>query len=318
MIRRLLIVALLLVFSTTVMAGAADLAALVPDDASFVLHGNLTKLFAQEAVKKFLDGELAKQTPEEKTRFEEFKTKTGFDPYKNLTEATLYVSKAASTNPQDFGAVLFNGTFDGAKLVQAMAERDQTAVEQFEGCNALKPRKGGEEMLVVLDTNTLILGFAPGIKKVVDVKNGKAKGVTANPQFAAMLKKADTAASVWGAGMLPEELKAQLKKDGPAPFLAESAAILFSLNMDKGVTATFLGEFAKPEAQEAAFKAYENFVTALKPLADGNKATAELLQAMKAEKVEGGLKVSATLTVEQFESVKKQLMEMAQGTPAKK
>jgi len=290
----------------------------VPADASFVIRGNLTKLFAHASVKNFLESELAKQTPEEKTRFEEFKKTTGFDPYASLTDMALYVSRAAATNPQEFGAVLFSGAFDGAKLVQAMAERDQTAVEQFEGCNALKPRKGGDEMLVVLDANTLVLGFAPGIKKVIEVKTGKAKGIAADAQFAGMMKKADTTATLWGAGQLPEEVKAQLKKDGPAPFLADSAAILFSVNIDKNLTAMFLGEFAKPEAQDAAFKSIENFVTAMKPLVESNKEAGELLKAVKTEKVEGGVKVVATLTKEQVESVKKQILEKAQAAPAKK
>ncbi len=319
MIRRVLFVSLFFVFAVTCMVTAADLVELVPADASFVIRGNLTKLFAHASVKNFLDAELAKQTPDEKARFEEFKKTTGFDPYTNLTDMALYVSKAAAANPQEFGAVLFTGKFDGTKLVQAMAERDQTAVEQFEGCNALKPRKGGDEMLVVLDANTLVLGFAPGVKKVIEVKTGKAKGIAADAQFAGMLKKADATATLWGAGQLPEEVKAQMKKDGPAPFLADSSAILFSINIDKELTAMFLGEFAKPEAIETAFASIQNFLTALKPMIETNKEAGDLLKAVKAEKVAGGVKVVAVLTKDQVESMKKQILEKAQApAPAKK
>ncbi|HNV71739.1 MAG TPA: hypothetical protein PKO06_18685, partial [Candidatus Ozemobacteraceae bacterium] len=270
MLKRIaLLTAVLFVFMTTA-SFAGDLMKLIPADSAFVLHLNLTKILANENVKKSIDENMAKQSPEQKKAYDEFIQKTGIDPLKSITELMVFVATTGDKGKPD-AAVLFNGTFDKNKIMEAIkADKkaaEETIIEKFEGFDAIKSKKADEGTGVFLDDTTAVVGTANPIKTVIDVKNGKAKDLGTNEKFVNLMKKIDTAANLWGAGVIPEELKAQAKNNPQAAPLANVNTVCFSFNFDKDITFNFMGEVDKKENMDQVMTALNGFLAMIKMVA---------------------------------------------------
>ena len=307
-----LLTAVLFVFMTT-SAFAADLMKLIPAETAFVLHLNLSKILTNENVKKSIDENMAKQTPEQKKAYDEFIQKTGIDPLKSITEVMVFVADKSEKKDKPDAAVLFNGTFDKNKILEAIKAdpkaKEETIIEKFEGFDAIKSKKQDEGTGVFLDDTTAIVGTAAPIKSVIEVKNGKAKDLGTNEKFVSLMKKIDTAANLWGAGVIPEALKAQAKANPQAAPLANVNTVCFSFNFDKDITFNFMGEVDKKENMDQVMTALNGFLAMVKMIAGQTPEAAEVLNLIKVEADGTTAKISMQVAKEKLDEIKKKIEE---------
>jgi hypothetical protein len=262
---------------------------------------------------------MAKQTPEQKKAFDEFVTKTGIDPLKNLEGIMIFVNgKIDPKAEKQEAAVLINGTFDVAKIIEAIKKDEKAAadvtIEKFEGFDCIKGKKEADGMGVFLDNNTAVIGTAPAIKTVVDVKKG-GKGIAANAALGNLLKKVDTGSSMWGVGLIPPALKEKAKANPQAAPLAAINALFFSFNYDANLAFNFTGEVDKKESMDQVMTSLNGFLAMIKMLAGNSPQAAEVLNMVKIEAADTTAKISLNVAKEKLEELRKKVEEQMKNPP---
>ncbi len=321
MLTKRFFVTVLLLAATAMSAMAGDLMQLVPENTAFLLNVNLGKMFTTEAIKKQIDEGMSKQPADQKKAFDEFVAKTGIDPFKHLKNIVVF--SAAKADPkaekQDAG-VLIDGSFEVAKILEAIKADKKAAedvtIEKYEGLDAVKAKKEADGMAVFLDNTTIVLGTAPAIKSVVDVKGQKGKNVSANAAIGSLLKKVDTAATLWGVGMIPQALKDQAKANPQAAPLAAVNSLFFSFNYDADLTFNFTGEVDKKENMDAVMTSLNGFLAMVKMLAGQTPEAAEILNMIKVEQAETAAKITLSVPKAKLDEVRKKIEDRMKAAPA--
>lgn len=186
MLKRLTVIALLLVLGSFVPVWAADVMNFVPADCSLVMQMSITKAMNEPFLKQKLEGFLASQTPEGKKIFQAFLTNSGIDPFKSFQYLTAYVPENPDPKNPNAGAFL-SGKIDFAKFLKAFSEQEKSTVEKIEGIEVVKLPASGQ-LFAALEAELLFVGTEAELENVLKVKAGKAKAVATNESFGALLK----------------------------------------------------------------------------------------------------------------------------------
>jgi len=323
MAKKILLATVFLFVLSGFTAFAADLTQLVPETAAFIFSINMGKIVSSESVKKQIDDGLAKQTPDQKKVFDEFVQKTGIDPFKHLKEIVVFLSAKDPKAEKQEGGVLINGTFEVAKILDAIKNdekaKQDVIVDKLDGLDVIKGKKETDMMGLFLDGNTGVVGANASVKAVIDVKNAKAKNITTNAAFANLLKKVDTSASVWGAGLIPQTIKdklAEQAKNNPQTGpLAALNAIFFSFNFETDLIVNVTGEVDKKESMEALMTSVNGFLAMLKMLAGPTPEAVEILNMIKVEGADTAAKITLNVPKAKLDEVKKKIEERMKAGP---
>ncbi|MFZ2957106.1 MAG: hypothetical protein WA705_09470 [Candidatus Ozemobacteraceae bacterium] len=318
MLKKISFVTMLFVLALSASAFAGDLMGLLPQDTAFIVNVNMGKMLTTDMVKKQVEDGLAKQSPEQKKSYDEFVSKTGLDPLKNIQEIMVYVvGKVDPKAEKPEVGVLINGSFDVAKILKAVSEdpkaKEDTIVEKFEGFDAIRGKKEADGTAVFLDANTVVIGTAPALKAVVAVKNGKGPSLATNAAFANLLKKADIGASVFGVGLMPASLKEQAKANPQAAPLAAINALFFAFNYDNDLTFNFTGELDKKESLEGVMTSLNGFLAMVKMIAGQSPEAGEVLNMIKIEGAETTAKITLKVAKAKLDEIKKKIEEKAKS-----
>lgn len=251
---------------TPAFAGLIDL---VPAEAPFVLNLNMGKMLTFEPMKAMIDESFGTGTPEGKKALEEFTKKMGFDPFKQLANILIYSPEAGfkAEDMKDHVGILVDGSFDAKKLVEGIkADEDfmkQVDLVAFEGLTAIAGKTSGRKA-AFLDDKTAIMGADAVIKAAATVKNGKAKSLATEPAFAAMMKKVDANAGVWGCALVTADMKAQAKANPISAPLAAANAMFLSVTFGNDMGISAAAEVAKADEAKAVADCLKNYVDMFK------------------------------------------------------
>jgi hypothetical protein len=293
-------------------AFAADLTSLVPADSAFIININLTKIFASDTIKKQIEDGMAKQTAEQKKAYDDFVAKTGIDPMKSLKEVCMFMStQGATSGEKPKGGVFISGTFDSAKIIEAIksdpAAAKDTTVEKFEGYDAIKGKKDPDSLGVFLDANTAVIGNAAVVKSVIAIKAGKEKNLATNATFAGLLKKVDLGAAVYGAGLIPATVKEQAKANPQAAPLAALNTLFFAFNYEPDLSFSFTGEVDKKENMDGVMTALNGFLAMVKMMAAQTPEAGEILNLVKIESADTAAKLSLNVPKAKLQEIRKKI-----------
>ena len=108
MFKKLMVTAAVAVALTGQALFAADITTVIPEDTDFVLRINVSKILTLPEVQKQINEGFEKQ-PEQKKTYEELKTKSGFDPLKDISNITLFSSGKAIEGQEALGGALIEG-----------------------------------------------------------------------------------------------------------------------------------------------------------------------------------------------------------------
>ncbi|MBF0547942.1 MAG: hypothetical protein HQM08_26130 [Candidatus Riflebacteria bacterium] len=313
MLKRVIFLAVSFLFVIN-MSFAGDLLSLTPDDAAFVVNVNLEKMLSSEVIKKQIDDNMAKQTPEQKKSFDEFVAKTGIDPFKHIKGLLIFIgNKVDEKTQKPNAAVLIDGTFDSEKIIKAIKEdpkaSEDAVIEKFEGLDCIKGKKNADGVGVFLDPNSAVIGNPDSIKTVIGVKKGTGKNIKTNANLDALLKKADTSAAIWGAGLLPAQLKEQAKNNPQMQPLAAINALFFAFNYDKDLNFDFTGELDKKESLEGVMTSLNGFLAMIKMMAGQSPEAAQILNLIKVEGADTTAKITLKVPQATLDELKKKIEE---------
>lgn len=309
--RMVLIVTFIMVFSGFA-AHAADLLQLVPDNSAFVLNINLNKILATDAIKQQVKDNMAKQTPEQKKAFDDFVAKTGIDPFTSLKRVVIFTSgKVDPKVGQPEAGVLVDGDFQIERILETIkkdekASKDVT-IDKFEGYDAICGKTEGDGIGIFIDNQTAAVGSRQALKVVAAIKGDKAKNIATNENFSNLIKKVDSTSSLWGVGLVPAELKEQLKANPQAAPLAALNAIYFSFNYENDILFSFTGEVGEKASLEGVMTSLNGFLAMIKMLAGTNPQAAEVLNMIKVEAADTQAKITLNVSKAKLDEIRKKI-----------
>jgi hypothetical protein len=182
---------------------------------------------------------LAGEDPADRKLIDEFRTRTGLDPFRQIHRLVAAFPEEARKS-QAFGLVIEGEGFDEKRLLTYA--RDQARLRGSE----LQPRSHGSYTLWQTRAPGGVAGFFSGRGRFVLAGGGWAEqmatlaggpapsGTTAqkNPMLLRLVERLDVKRSIWMAALVPDETRARLRAD--PRFGAQASVMRFGAGLDFG------------------------------------------------------------------------------------
>lgn len=243
--------------STSGSGAAKEDLALVPKEADIVLMANVTRMRNTAMWRKLLD--VRDSDPQQKKDYDEFVTKCGLDPFKQIDSVFVAVPQGGGEQ-KEFAAIL-RGQFNEQKLVgcardQAKKDGRDLTTSDYNGKKLYTDNQKGEAFATFLDGKTAVVGGKEWVKKVIDLAANKGESAKANTELAALLKRAKTSDALWGAGLVPQSTRDQFKNDPRLSSAGSMKDIFGSVDFASGVASEMnVDTGSEADAKDLAAKA---------------------------------------------------------------
>jgi hypothetical protein len=224
---------------------------LIPKDSGFVMVVDMKKVVATKYYTEF------KQDEKELDDYYEFIEKTGIDPEKDLDIITISLSELG--DDADF-VLIATGRFDKEKILSSIRKEATVIEEEYQGKTFYKiadrhkkcekeeemekeeearhRHKEDEVRLAFLDSNIVAISNSELIKNAVDLYHGKGESIEKNQTLMDVVKEIDQDDMVWGAGVVPEKVKASAPPGHPmGNVVATIKSVVFSVDLKKELDA---------------------------------------------------------------------------------
>jgi hypothetical protein len=185
-------------------AKAEDMLNLIPVDVQGVFFVDANKAMSTEFADKMIRDDKNYQ------KYMEFVEKSGIDPQKDIYYVAIGIAGELEGENQE-GVAVVNMKYDPDTVLglikEKLAEDEQEMEEEvYEGMTVYKIWEEGKPMAFsMIDESNIVGGNETHVKSVLDVMNKKKDNVFKNEKLAAIIKKTNKDAMVWGAMLLPAE-----------------------------------------------------------------------------------------------------------------
>ena len=244
---------------------------LVPKETDVIFQANLSRMRNTEIWRKLLD--FRDSDAKSKKDYDDFVTKCGLDPLKQIDSVFLAFPQTVN-DTKEFAAIL-RGTFDQTKLLacakdQAKKDNQVLSESDYNGHKIYSSNptgKEGQAYATFLDNKTVVLAGKDWIKKVIDLAGGKTKLPSAkdHAELVALMKRAHTNDGLWGAGLVPQSTRDQLKADPQLSAAGSMKDVIGSIDFANGFAADIDVDLGSPaDATELQAKATAQLADAKK------------------------------------------------------
>lgn len=307
-----LFVALMLVFAVSAVQAQQDNLKYVPLDSDFIMSINFKQLLSDPDVKKTIEESIAKSEKNKKD-FEEFKEKTGIDIFNDLDSAMIFTAgKSDPKNPdkQLAGAIL-NVKNNKEKILNGV-KNDEKAAKDVEigkigDFDAILPKDKKEGAGVFIDDKTIAVGTTEGITYVANIAKGTAKNVSARADFATVIAKMNKAATLAGAGLVPAELKANMKNNPNAEPFSTVKYFVFDFTKGENIIFNLLGEVENKSEVDKVAATINAYLVMLRQFASSSPEALSLVNQIKVTTENTSVKVSFNVKKSQIEEIRKKI-----------
>lgn len=315
MLKKLMLTAAMVVALTGQAIFAADFNKMIPAETDFIFQINVSKILAMPEVQKQITDALNKE-PEQKKTYEELKTKSGFDPLKDIKNIVLFSSGKIIEGQEAVSGALIDGNFNIAKIVDIIkndenAKKD-VSVTVVDGFNCVVPKNSKEGYGMFLDNQFAVVGSQSGVNRVKEIKMGKGQALTTNKAFLSIANKANTNATLSGAGLLPQAFKDKCKQNPNAAPLANIDSFYFDFNNDKNMVFNLIAQVDKAENVNVVMTAVNGFTSMIKMVAGSQlPELADALNLITIVNEDTSIKIAFDIPAEKIAQIKAKLEEKA-------
>ena len=294
---------------------AADMTKFIPEETDFLLQVNVSKILALPEVQKQIAEEFEKQ-PKNKEAYEEFKTKTGFDALKDLSNVVLFSSGKTEEGKDALAGAIVEGKYEVEKIIKAIKEDGNAAKDVdltvVDGFNCITPKNSKDGYGMFLDNQYVVVGSQPGVDAVKAIKMGKGKTIDTNKDFLAIIKKLDSNATISGAGILPQAFKDKCVQNPQVAAFANINTFYFDFNNDKNVVFNLNAEVDKKENVNNVMTQVNGYLSMIKMFANqAGPEIAEAVNMLTATNTETTIKLSLDIPAEKVAEIKAKIQERA-------
>jgi hypothetical protein len=186
------LLAALLLVGSSLFAADPQLLSMAPSDATSYAGINVT----QAKTSQF--GQFLLNNIPQNSSFQEFVTKTGFDPRNDLSEVLLAASlpstpPVAGASFVTSGLVLAKGAFNIPKILSTASADQKVQVSTYAGVQLLTI--DGSAALGLIDASTAVAGDVASVKAALDRRNGSGSAIDAS--IMARINQLSTTEDVW-------------------------------------------------------------------------------------------------------------------------
>ncbi len=268
---------------------SADMLSYIPKDTSAVIGISWSKARASALFKKY---ESKLMTEEVTKNVNEMKEKCGIDIMADLT--TVVVSPGKDIQDESDVIIAIKGKFDKAKVEACITKMEGTVAD---GVYTID----GEPMNAYWPAADTML-FSKGM--TAEAMKGSVSGgsVKDNAELMGMIKKVDSGAALWAAGMIPPEAAGMMGGMGKPP-----KGGYLTLNVDSGIDAA-LGLVFNSEDDA---KGMASMITMGLSMGKGQPGMKEILDGVSSNQSGSNITIKAKLSGDQLEK----LQSMGGGMP---
>lgn len=234
--------------------GAKEDLALLPKETDVVFAANIARMRNTAMWRKLLD--LRDSDAAAKKDYDEFVQKCGLDPFKQV-ESVFAGFPQGVGDSKEFGVIL-RGEFNEEKLVacakdQAKKDAQELAISDYKNKKLYSSTKQGQAFATFLDKKTVAFGGKEWIKKIIDLAEAKddANSAKQNQELVAVIKKVQTDRALWGAGLVPQSTRDQLKNDPNLQPAGSMKSVFGSVDFASGFAADLKVELGSAEDAKA-------------------------------------------------------------------
>ena len=239
---------------------------------------------------------------------DDFVLRCQLDPMKDID--SVFLAFPQSGGAKEFAALL-RGKFDETKLVacakeQAKKDGAEVQTSDYNGKKLYTDGKKQEAWATFLDKSTIVIGSQGWVKKTIDLAAGKAgqRSAKDNEALMTLVKRAKTSDGMWGAGLVPQSTRDQLKADPHLSAAASMKDVFGSMDFAKGVAADANVDLAtENDAKEVAAKATAQILEAKKNPQLMMMGFASFLDAVKVDSKGATFHLTVDLTQQQVDDL---------------
>ena len=293
---------------------AADLTKMVPEDTDFIFQINVSKILKMPEVQKQIK-ESFEKSPEQKKTYEDLIASSGFDPLKDINSITLFSSGKIIEGKEPVGGALIEGKFDIEKIVKVIkddeAAKKDVDVTMVDGFNCVVPKNNKEGYGIFLDNQYAVVGSQLGVDAVKAIKMGKAKALENNKNFLAVMNKANTKATLCGAGLLPASFKEKCAQNPNAAALANIDSFFFDFNNDDNMILNLNAEVDKAENVNNVLTQVNGYIAMIKMFSSQVPEITEAVNMLTATSEGTTIKLNLNIPAAKVAEIKAKLQEKA-------
>jgi hypothetical protein len=310
---------------------------LLPKESSFVVVVDMQKVAATEFYNKMKGDE------ERLKGYNEFVEKTGIVPERDIDRVAISVGEHMREKNRDAVALVF-GRFDKEKIITSMKEEAakegaEVIAEQYQGQELYKVVEGEEKeeekegleeseeteepeaqetkkkhnnedfRLAFLEEGLIAAGNVNYMKKLIDIYKGMGESIEQNEALMAIINEANQADMIWGAGLIPGELRSQAEEYPMSKSFAAIKSVVFSINLETDLDAFIKMKCDSPENAKNLTDAINGFIALGRIGASERPEYIELLDSIIVE----GLDDMVSITMHVSKDLILQLSEEAYG-----
>jgi hypothetical protein len=229
---------------------------LVPKESTFVVIIDMQKVAVTEFYNKI------KKDEKSLKGYNEFVQKTGIVPERDVDKVAISVGERMGEKDGDVVALVF-GRFDKEKIISsikegAAKEGAQVVAEQYQGQELYKIEEAAEKTegtekgekeeteeqetakkhdnedfrIAFLEEGLLAAGNVNYMKKIIDLYQGRGVSIEQNEALMGVINEANQTDMIWGAGLVPDMIKAQAESSPMSRSFSAVESIMFSINME--------------------------------------------------------------------------------------
>jgi hypothetical protein len=242
--------------------------------------------------------------------YDDFVARCALDPFTDLE--SLFLAFPGPPTQGELGAVV-HGKFDEAKLVacaRAVVEKEggKLVESEHQGKKVYTDPTGGTLSVAFLDAKTIVMGGPTWAKKILDRAAGKAPpgegSAKDHEALAATLKKVRTGDAIWGAAVLSDAVREQIKANPRLQSAASMKDLYGSVDFTQGLSVWATVDLGSPtDAAELAKKVGEQVTQARQNPQVMVTGMTRFVDAVKVEAEGAAFKLSIKLDQQQVDDL---------------
>jgi hypothetical protein len=179
---------------------------LMPEDTAMVLTANVDRIKKSPLAQKML--KTAMQRGDVGKTLGELRAKAGVDIERDVR--TLSMGMPGDFEKSERFWMIAEGRFDKTKIIAAAKKEGSFKRMKHQGVDYARVDKDTEIAFLGRYLVVTTKGVMPAI---IEAHRGKARTAAQNPALMALIKKGDTSRDMWGAFVIPSELRKQIAKE---------------------------------------------------------------------------------------------------------
>ncbi len=277
----------------------------------FIININASKILSMPEIQTSIREEFEKQ-PEQKKTYEELKSKSGFDPLKDINNIIVFSSEKVIEDNNSFGGALIEGKFDIEKIINVI-KADEKAMKdvnitKVDGFYAVLPKNSNDGFGMFLDNRYVVVGSEVGCLALKTFKTRMGKDFNKYSLFG---NRVDYNSTLSGNGRLSSALKDKCKLNPNTAVFVNVDSFYFDFNNDNSFILNAKAIVNKSENVNDVMNSINGYIAMIKMFSAQVPEITEAVNMLTASSEGTTIKLNLNIPAAKVAEIKAKLQEKA-------